>query len=140
VPANAEPHADGAWYLDPSAIVKTVVEEAESAVLLGWLAGRPKLVSSDLSRVEVIRAVRCADPAAVPRAREVLATLTTIRLDEALLDAAAELGLPTLRSLDAIHLAAALAVGSDLAGLVTYDARQAKAATRLGLRAVTPGG
>ena len=46
--------------------------------------------------------------------------------------------LPTeLRSLGAIHLAAALAVGSDLGAFVTYDERLAAART-LGLVVETP--
>ena len=38
-----------------------------------------------------------------------------------------------LRSLDAIHLASALLLGSDLAGIVTYDRRLAEAASRMGI-------
>lgn len=129
----------GVWYLDASAIVKTVIAEPESPPLMRWLADRDELVTSDLSRVEVIRAVRRADPEAVPRAREVLATLTLIRLDETLLDAAAALEPAPLRSLDAIHLAAVLAIGDALAGVVTFDARMAEAARALGVRVEAPG-
>ncbi len=136
MPTSAE---RGAWYLDASAIVKTVVAEPESRSLMRWLGERGEFVSSDLSRVEVIRAVRRADPEAVPRAREVLATLALIRLDEALLDAAATLEPAPLRSLDAIHLAAALAVGAALTGVVTFDRRMAEAARALGVRVEAPG-
>ena len=38
-----------------------------------------------------------------------------------------------LRSLDAIHLASALALAEDLEGIVTYDARLAEGAEALGL-------
>ena len=43
-----------------------------------------------------------------------------------------------LRTLDAIHLATALAVGDDLGAIVTYDKRMAAAAGSLGLRTVSP--
>lgn len=128
-----------AWYVDASALVKTVLAEAESAALLGWLGDRPRLVACDLIRVEAVRAVRLADPAAVPRARQALTTLTLIRLDAALCDAAADLEPALLRSLDALHLAAALSLGPDLAGMLTYDARMAEAASALGIRVESPG-
>jgi hypothetical protein len=52
-------------------------------------------------------------------------------LDDSLLDAAATLDARVLRSLDAIHLAAAQRVAADLEILVTYDARMAEAAAAL---------
>jgi predicted nucleic acid-binding protein len=126
------------WYLDTSALVKTVVAEPESQPLLRWLRAK-RLVACELVRVEAVRAVRASDPAAVPRTRQAIGTLTLIRLDGDLCEAAADLEPPLLRSLDAIHLAAALSVGPDLAGLVTYDARMAKGARALGIRVEAPG-
>ncbi|MEJ2358390.1 MAG: type II toxin-antitoxin system VapC family toxin [Deinococcales bacterium] len=126
------------WYLDSSAIVKLVVEERESRALMAWLEEAPVAVSCDLARVEVVRAVRPSGAAAVDRARRVLGALTMLRLDDPLLERAGGLEPVTLRSLDAIHLAACLTLGADLAGLVTYDARQAEAATGLGLRVEAP--
>jgi len=51
---------------------------------------------------------------------------------------AAKLDAPSLRSLDAIHLAAAQALGAELESLVTYDVRMTGAATDLGLRVASP--
>lgn len=127
------------WYVDSSALVKTVIEEPESSVLLRWLAGKEQLVACELVRVEAVRAVRGSDPAAVPRARQAIATLTLIRLDGALYDAAADLEPATLRSLDALHLASALSLGSALAGVVTYDRRMTEAAATVGIRVEAPG-
>jgi uncharacterized protein len=76
-----------------------------------WLAGKDQLVACELVRVEAVRAVRVSDPGAVPRARQAIATLTLIRLDDALYDAATDLEPASLRSLDAIHLSAALSLG-----------------------------
>lgn len=65
--------------------------------------------------------------------------MTLIRLDDPLYDLAAELEPASLRSLDAVHPAAALSVGDDLAGVVTYDTRMAEAAGALHLHVEAPG-
>lgn len=127
------------WYLDSSALVKTIIEEPESRSLVRWLEAIDRLVACELVRVEATRAVRLSVPAAVPRARQAIATLTLIRLDDALYEAAADLEPPSLRSLDALHLAAALSLGRDLAGVVTYDIRMADAASELDLNVEAPG-
>jgi predicted nucleic acid-binding protein len=48
-------------------------------------------------------------------------------------------GTPSLRALDAIHVASARLVGDELDAFVTYDARQAQVATAEGLRVISPG-
>jgi predicted nucleic acid-binding protein len=70
-------------------------------------------------------------------ARTVVGDLFLVTLDDRLLDAAAELPVE-IRSLDAIHLAAALSIGSDLGVLVTYDERMARAADALGIEIASP--
>lgn len=127
------------WYLDASALVKTVIEEPQSAALAEWLRDKDNLAACDLVRVEAVRAVRLSDPGAVSRARRVVATLILIRLDDSVYDAAADLEPPLMRSLDAIHLASALSLGRDLAGMVTYDRRMRDGARALGLRVEAPG-
>ena len=126
-------------YLDTSAFVKTIVAEPETRRLRRWLASRHERASASLVRVEAIRAVRPHGADAVARARRALSTLTLIRLDDELLDAASDLASP-LRSLDAIHLAAAQALGADLDVVVTYDLRMARAARELGFDVASPGG
>jgi uncharacterized protein len=130
--------AEPAIYLDSSAIVKLVVGEPESAVLRRYLRRRPRRVSCALARVEVVRAVRPQGSAAVGRAQQLLARLSLLRLDDALLDAVSQLGGSGLRSLDAIHLAAAQALGGELESVVTYDARMTVAAGELGLHVAHP--
>jgi predicted nucleic acid-binding protein len=56
----------------------------------------------------------------------------------ALLDRAGALEPPTLRTLDAIHVASALALGDELEAIVTYDVRMAAAAEGLGLPLAAP--
>jgi predicted nucleic acid-binding protein len=127
------------WYVDSSALVKTVVAEPESGALASWLDPSARLVSCDLIRVETIRAVRMSAPTAVERARRAVAALTLIRIDRELCDLAAGLRPEWLRSLDAIHLAAALTVGPALTGIVTYDRRMTDAARVVGVRVESPG-
>ena len=61
-----------------------------------------------------------------------------IRIDDTLLDAAAGLDPGVIRSLDAIHLAAATTLSDRLASLVTYDDRMADGARLLRLPVATP--
>jgi predicted nucleic acid-binding protein len=125
-------------YLDSSALVKLVVLERESRALRAYLGRDPERVSCGLARTEVLRAVRPVGPAAVERARRILRSINVVRLDEALLDAAGMLEPITLRSLDAIHLAAAQLVAPDLRAVVTYDRRMAEAAAALGFPVASP--
>ncbi len=127
-------------YLDSSAIVKLVVREPESHALFDWLAGRPERLSSVIARVEVLRALRRSERggAARRRARDVLDRIALMPIDRPILDVASELEPSELRSLDAIHLATALSLGADLAGLVTYDERLTAAAARSRIEAWAP--
>jgi len=133
VPTSAE----RTKYLDASAIVKLVAEETESAALKGFLADRGERASANIARVEVVRAVRHKGSIAVRNARAVLDEIDLIQLDDELLDLAGDLE-GQLRSLDAIHLAAALELGDELEAVVTYDARMALAAEALGLPVAAP--
>lgn len=78
-------------------------------------------------------------PPLIREARLVLSRLILIPLDLPLLEAAADIPPPVLRSLDAIHLAAALSLGEALEAVVTYDHRMAEAARALGIIAESPG-
>ncbi|TMD18321.1 MAG: type II toxin-antitoxin system VapC family toxin [Chloroflexi bacterium] len=79
-------------YLDTSAVVKLLVQEPETAALRRRLAGWPRRASAALLRVELLRAVRRAGlPRLMEGARRQLASIHLIRLDEELLDRAAQL-------------------------------------------------
>jgi predicted nucleic acid-binding protein len=131
-------NADGAVYLDSSALVKLVVHEPESEALADHLRERPTRVSSALARVEVIRAVRGHGQPAIRRARQLLQRISLLRLDDALLDDAAMLDANNLRSLDAIHLASARALGDGLIEMVTYDHRMADAGATIAIAVIAP--
>jgi predicted nucleic acid-binding protein len=128
-------------YLDSSALVKLVQKEPESGALRDFLTAHKSdtLVTSTLARVEVLRAVSGAGQRAITQARRQLARLDQVVLSSALLDRAADL-MPEvqLRSLDAIHLAAAQTVGAELRAVVTYDRRMVEAGGALGLLVQSP--
>jgi predicted nucleic acid-binding protein len=126
-------------YLDTSAFLKLIVAEDESAALRLFLLRWPERTSADLTRTEAIRALRRAGyDSRVGAARRLLRTMRLIRLDEPLLDRAGELDPRQLHSLDAVHLAAALTIGSDLGLVVTYDQRFGEAARERGLVVESP--
>jgi hypothetical protein len=74
----------------------------------------------------------------VGRARRLFGGIRLVRLDEPLLDYAAELTPVELRSLDGVHLAAALAIAPDLGVLMTYDLGLRDAALSQGLDVESP--
>ena len=125
-------------YLDSSALVKLVVREPESAALMRYVAQHSDRASCGLARTEVVRAVSAQGGRALARARKLLNRIDLVTLDDELLDEAGLLGTSVLRSLDAIHLAAARSLGQDLIAVVTYDGRMAAAAATLGLDVASP--
>jgi uncharacterized protein len=127
-------------YLDTSAFVKLIRGERETPALQGFLTEHPgtPLVSSALLVVETRRAVLREAPGELARADLLLTRIDQVDITNAVLEAASRLPDPTLRSLDAIHLATALQLGWDLEALVTYDGRLAAAAGRQRLPVLTP--
>ncbi|HRC07783.1 MAG TPA: type II toxin-antitoxin system VapC family toxin [Miltoncostaeales bacterium] len=128
-----------AYYVDASALVKLVVREPQTVALRKWLRADARVVlSSDVARTELIRAARRLDPRLATGARRVLEAFALIALDTATYERAALLDPDILRSLDALHIAAALSLGDDLEGVVTYDERMAAAAEANGIPTVAP--
>jgi len=124
-------------YVDTSALGALLVERLESDALENWLdQTSDMLVSSDLLEVELRRlAVREGiDQADVTR---LLDGVSLAALDRAVYRSAGLLPMPYLRTLDALHLEAAMRL--DAAAVLTYDRRLSKAARSVGLRVVAPG-
>lgn len=127
-------------YLDASAIVKLARNERESSALHVYLADRDGLqqITSDVSLVEVPRAVVRGEPLVLGIAYQALARMKKVPVNPSVMMSAASLPPVTLRSLDAIHLASALAVRKHLTGFVSYDQRLLDAATHHDLPAESP--
>lgn len=136
--------AGGVAYVDTSALVKLVVHEAESDALEAALSTWRGLATSSITTIELPRAAQRAradgrDGVADDETVVVLlAALAQIPLGAVVRQTAATLDPAELRTLDAIHLASALALGNDLATVITYDQRMATAAIALGLQVVAP--
>lgn len=122
-------------YVDTSAAVKLLVEEAESDALRSALGDR-ELASTDLVETELRRyAVRHALPQEDVTA--ILDRIDLVALDRAAFREAGLIGDAALRSLDALHLVGALRL--DVEAVVTYDERMMSAARGLGLAVLAPG-
>jgi len=126
-------------YLDTSAAAKLLVEETESEGLVAFLEravdGGDVLGSSRLLETELRRlAIRLAIPQ--EHVTLVLERLDLLVPDDEVFRTAGLLPGTALRSLDALHVAAALRWGAD--AVVTYDERQALAARAVGMEVVAP--
>jgi len=128
-------------YLDSSALMKLVRREAETDALSEWLdrRGDQPVVTSELGRVEVLRAASRIGGQVLAEGRAVVADLDLVPLDRAVQDVACDIGDPRLRTLDALHLASALLLGEGLTALVVYDRRLAGGARAAGLVVASPG-
>lgn len=128
-------------YLDTSAMVKLIVHEAETPALIEWLGQRvdDPAVTSALGRVELMRtATRDGSDGIIDRARNLLGNLDILPLSDVIIATAETIGAPTLRSLDAIHLAAATQIRNELTAIVAYDQRLIDACTALGYPTSSP--
>lgn len=127
------------YYLDTSALLRLVFDEEYSNAMRTWTVRvDPEFAATDLLRTEALRAARRKSPESVAEVRSRLDAVTFYRLSAAICQRAAELDPVILRTLDALHLAGALALGDDLQGLITYDVRLAEAARLHGVSVVTP--
>ncbi len=126
-------------YLDASALVKLVAPEEETDALAAYLAQHRSQATSVIGLVEVQRAAARRPGVTGARVEDVLGRISAIGLDLSTVAAAGSIGPATLRTLDAIHLASAAALGDDLEAVVTYDRRMADAARVLGMPDVAPG-
>jgi predicted nucleic acid-binding protein len=125
-------------YLDTSAAMKLILDEPQSEALTAELAEREdrRLVSSWLLHTEMhCAAGRHPQDVDLGAVGTVLDSVSLIDLTRGDLLAA---GTHTsLRSNDAIHLAAALRVGAD--EILTYDGELIEQATAAGLPVLSPG-
>lgn len=145
--AAAEPPAPApaVLYVDTSAMLKLLVREPESAAIERELLRWSELATSIITEVEL--------PRAVARAREeradavidgsvvlqgVLASAAIIPLSENVVTASRSVKPVHVGALDAIHIASAISLGKQLAGVATYDKRMQDALQPLGVSIIAP--
>lgn len=125
-------------YVDTSALLKRYVEEDESPACERLLLADPSWVTARHTWVEVLRnlarLLRGPDRARMRQTfRADWARMLVVELDATTCERAGDLA-ETLqvRTLDALHLAAAERAGAGSLPFLTYDVRQAQAARSLG--------
>jgi predicted nucleic acid-binding protein len=130
-------------YVDSSALLKRYVDEADSAAADALLRADRELLTARHTTVEVrrnlARLLSGRKLAAARRAfAEDLRSISIIELDETTCESAATIAETTgVRTLDALHLAAAQRVSAPGVGFLTFDLRQSQTARALGLTVVT---
>jgi uncharacterized protein len=130
-------------YVDTSALTKLLIAEPETPKLRTWLAAQSGqgeyAVTSALGRVELMRVVaRYGEPGQAERARYLLDGLDIVPLTEPVIALAETIGPATLRSLAAIHLAAAAQIKRELTAFVTYDRRLLDGCREVGIATASP--
>jgi predicted nucleic acid-binding protein len=125
-------------YVDASALTTLALDEPASDAMRRWYVETTRALCSRIGIVETRRAVtrREHDPAHL---ETVLGSVEVIDFDTEIARHAGTIGPATLRTLDAIHLASAMALMGEIDAFVTYDDRQAEAARAVGLPVVRPG-
>ena len=126
------------WYLDSSAILKTIFDEKERSALLETLTSQS--TSSRISLLEVRRTVMRLAPTKLVEANQELKKLNLSPLSNSILTIAESfLSNVTLRTLDAIHVASVLSLEGAVEGLITYDKQMIANAKLLGINVISPG-
>ncbi len=125
-------------YLDTSALVTFVTRRPPADELDAYLVGlAAPTCTSTIGMVEAVRSCdRIGDFPGLMR--ELVRDHIEIPMSGYVRDAAARL-VGRLKSMDAVHVASAEVLGSELTVLVTYDKRMADAARAVGLPVASPG-
>lgn len=125
-------------YVDSSALWKRYVEEPDSDRAEALLSSDDDLVTGRHTIVEVRRNLaRLLEGSALAAAQRSIVSdleaIALIELDGATCELAATVAeTPGARTLDSLHLGAALRIGADSLSLATFDLRQAQVARSLG--------
>lgn len=123
-------------YLDASALVKRYIKEDGTELVLQAMQDARAWAMCRIGFVETVRAVALAGGrSAVKKVESDWLAFDVVEVDSPLAEHAAKLALSSdLRSLDALHLAAALVLPSADLTVATWDARLHRAAAERGLK------
>jgi predicted nucleic acid-binding protein len=126
-------------YLDASAILRVIMPHAWTPALVAFLVGRGQLGTSVIAVVETRRGLMRdrAPEDQVATAEKLLSELLKVAVTSDVIRTASTIPRPTLRALDALHVASAIEAGATV--LVTYDRNMATAARSVGLKVASPG-
>lgn len=130
-------------YVDSSALLKRYVDEPDSPAADALLQADHDLLTARHTVVEVRRNLaRLLTGRPLVEARRAFAvdlrSISIVELDAVTCESAATIAETTgIRTLDALHLAAAQRVSAPGVSFLTFDLRQAQAARALGLTVVT---
>ena len=140
-------------YFDTCALLKLIREDANSAALGAFIDARPETrwFSCEIAKAELARTLRRINhddrgrllddallSAELGYAEQLCGALNLIAVSGRVIGQAAAIGQPFLRTLDAIHLAAASSMRAGLSAFVTYDKRLAAAARQAELPVLSP--
>ena len=124
-------------YVDTSALGALLVAQDETQALVDWLDQEPvRLVSSDLLETE-LRRMAVREGRDQSKVSAILDGVSLAALDRATYRSAGFLPMSYLRTLDALHLEAAMRL--DVQAVLTYDQRLGEAARSAGLDVIAPG-
>jgi uncharacterized protein len=126
-------------YLDASALVTLVTGRPYASELRAFLADSPEMPmgTSTIGFIETVRTL--GRVGSYPTAmQDLLASFTEILVTDEIRDAAASLP-GGVRTLDAVHIASAQAIGDTLASLISYDKRMLDIAHSIGIPTAAPG-
>jgi uncharacterized protein len=131
-------------YFDTSALLKIYIEEPDSQAAVSMAREADPLVLSQLSVLELVRSVSVhlkGDDRDLTRLifESDLETMAVIRIDDHIWNSAADIAFRTgAKSLDSLHIAAALSLNDPELKFVTSDRKQARAAVDSGLQVIIP--
>jgi hypothetical protein len=128
-------------YLDATAMIRLIAQTPETPALTAYLTAHTdtRWISCALTRAELLRTTADLPAEATEHAHHVLSGIDSVGVTDRLLDAAVTLSPAPARTIDALHIAAALSAGHRLRTLVTYDPELASAASGHHITTVSPG-
>ncbi len=126
------------YYIDSSAILSVVFDDANAKAMKPFLGST--FYTSNISRVEVMRAVFRIAPDREGVARKLLGAITIVPIRTSIVNQAERLPEKiNIRGMDALHLATANSLDFlRIHGVITYDNQMAKAAQSLGFEVFAP--